>query len=120
MYADRQTDAIRKVVETTTARRARQEAYNKEHGIQPVSAAVRRARSPLLDSYRKIAQGRGRADAAAKAVADEDVSALIELLEDEMKRCAANLDFERAAELRDEVAALKKDAEARGVTVAQN
>ena len=68
----------------------------------------------------RVAQRRGKADAAAKAVADEDVNALIQLLEDEMKRAASNLEFERAAELRDEVTTLKKDAEARGVPLAQN
>ncbi len=120
LYADRATDSITKVMEITAARRQRQIAYNKEHGIEAVSAVGRRVRSPLLDSYRKIAQGRGKVEEAAKAVDDDDVVALIELLEDEMKRAAANLDFERAAQLRDEVVALKKDAEARGVLVAQN
>ncbi len=120
MYADRQTDAIRKVVEVTTERRKRQTEYNRAHGIEAVSAVAHKRRSPLLDSYRKIAQGKGKVDAAARALADEDVNSLIQLLEDEMKRAASNLDFERAAELRDEVVELKKDAAKRGVLVAQD
>jgi len=120
MYADKETDAIRKVVDVTQERRRRQIEYNRVHGIEAVSAAVRHVRSPLLDSYRKIAQGRGKAEAAAKALADEDVGALIQLLEDEMKRAAAALEFERAATLRDEIAGLKKDAEKRGVLIAPN
>jgi excinuclease ABC subunit B len=120
LYADRETDAIKSVVKVTTERRARQLAYNKEHGIEAVSATSQRRRSPLLDSYRKLARGKGPVTAAAKAVADEDVSALIELLEDEMKRAAAQLEFERAAMLRDEIAQLKKDAEKRGVVLAQS
>ncbi len=118
LYADKQTEAIRRVVETTNDRRARQIAYNQEHGIRPVSAATRRMQSPLLESYRKIARGAGKAQAAARAVEDEDVGALIELLEGEMQRAAAELEFERAATLRNEIQALKRDAAKRGVTVA--
>ena len=120
LYADRQTDAIQKVVETTRTRRERQTAYNKEHGIEAVSASVKKRRSPLLDSYRKLAKGTGPVAAAAKAVEDEDVSALVLLLEDEMKRASSLLEFERAALLRDEIAELKKEAEKRGVVLAQS
>jgi len=119
LYADRRTAAIERVVATTEARRARQVAYNAEHGIQPVSAATRRGGSPLLESYRRLARGAQRPEAAAQAVAEEDVGALIELLEGEMRRAAAELEFERAAALRDEVHALKRDAAKRGVPVPQ-
>jgi excinuclease ABC subunit B len=120
LYADKRTQAIEKVVKTTADRRARQSAYNEEHGIRPVSAATRKRASPLLESYRKIARGGAKAQAAAQAVEDEDVGALIELLEGEMRRAASELEFERAAALRDEIHALKRDAAKRGVVLAQH
>jgi excinuclease ABC subunit B len=120
LYADKRTDAIASVLKTTDERRARQTAYNQEHGISPVSAATRRRASPLLESYRKLARGSSKAEAAAKAVDDEDVVALVEMLEGEMRRAASELEFERAAMLRDEIQALRKDAAKRGVQLAQH
>ena len=87
--------------------------------FRPVSAAVRRGGSPLLESYRRLAQGSAKEKAAPGDVSDEEVGPLIELLEGQMRRAASELDFERAAALRDEIQALRKAAAKRGVPVPQ-
>ena len=102
-YADTITDSIRRTQEITLARRARQIAYNREHGITPCS--VKRSAQSSLHVY----DGSG-ADSEAVAVAEgdeEDVKAVIAELEDEMAEAAGRLEFERAALLRDQIEALK-------------
>ncbi|HEY0944860.1 MAG TPA: excinuclease ABC subunit UvrB [Opitutaceae bacterium] len=102
-YADQQTESIRRTIEITSYRRAKQLAYNQEHGITPRS--VRRAAQASLHVY----DGSGREDeqdAVAEAGA-EDVAAVIAELENEMTEAAAKLEFERAALLRDQINALR-------------
>ncbi|WP_425607082.1 excinuclease ABC subunit UvrB [Rubellicoccus peritrichatus] len=102
LYADNITDSIRKTLEVTNGRREKQEAYNAEHGITPKS--VRRAVQASLH------YGNKEADAVnvAEAAGDEDVAAVLAELETEMLEASENLEFERAAVLRDQIDALKK------------
>jgi len=102
-YADRITGSIARTLEVTAHRRERQIAYNQEHGITPRS--VRRGAQASLHTY----DGSGNRDSAAPAAAEspDDVAAVIAELEDEMQEAAEQLQFERAAVLRDQIDSLK-------------
>ncbi len=102
-YADKMTDSIRAADEITTHRRARQLDYNKEHNITP--KGVKRAVQASL--HYRIKE---KVDpiSVAEASGDEDVAVVIAELEEEMITAANNLQFERAALLRDQVEALRK------------
>lgn len=101
-YADRITESIRRTTELTNDRRAKQEAYNLEHGITPTS--VRRG---IQASLHEEGYGRDKSAALVGEAGDEDVEAVIAELEIEMDEAAAALEFERAALLRDQVKALR-------------
>ncbi len=102
-YADKITESIRRTQEITSARRAKQIAYNLEHGITPRS--VKRTAQSSLHVY----DGSGQGDDTALAAegGEEDVKAVIAELEEDMTAAAGRLEFERAALLRDQIEALK-------------
>jgi len=112
MYADKMTPAMQGAIEETERRRAKQLAYNKEHGITPetIRKAIRRGLEAELKA-RKTAR---------QAVADKeealDPAELLKQLEDDMLAAAEDLEFERAAALRDQARALKEDIEQGRVT----
>jgi excinuclease ABC subunit B len=99
LFADTVTRSMRKLIDVTQARRARQLAYNKEHGIVPRSVV-----RGIQESLGSIV--RGRAGALVAGV-DEDVALTIAQIEAEMVEAAENLEYERAALLRDQIAELK-------------
>ncbi len=101
MYADALTDSMMRAIQETNRRRAIQQAYNQEHGITPQS--VTKAVRELLDVTRapdSDASGRDIMDAEERRMA-------IDHVEEQMLEAAANLDFERAAKLRDRMLELK-------------
>ena len=108
MYADTETDSMRAALAEMARRRERQEAWNREHGITPASV------SKAIDGVPSGVCERGRAAVPAaepsapafrtQAELDERIAAL----QAEMRAAAANLDFERAAALRDQARALRK------------
>jgi excinuclease ABC subunit B len=100
-YADTITGSIAKTIEVTNARRAKQIAYNTEHGITPKS--VRRGAQASLHTY----DGSGEGEEVGVADAPDDVAAVIAELEDEMQEAAARLEFEKAAVIRDQIDSLK-------------
>ncbi len=102
-YADVITESIRKTMEAVTYRRAKQLAYNQEHGITPRS--VKRGAQSSLHVY----DGSGDRGGAEAALAEnvDDVAAVVAELEEEMQGAADRLEFERAAVLRDQIDALK-------------
>ena len=106
LYADQVTGSMQRLLDVSNDRRKRQVAYNEEHGITPRS--VKRA---VQESLGTMLQGR---EVAARVVAesggDMDVMDLARELEDEMLEASKNLDFERAALLRDQLAELKEQA----------
>lgn len=103
MYADVMTQAIRQTVEETERRRRRQMEYNREHGITPET--VRKEIKTILETvyeadYPEIPMA---AEEHAEYLAASEVPKLIERLRKEMHEAAAKLEFERAAELRDQI-----------------
>jgi len=100
-YAENITDSIRATLEITAQRREKQIAYNQSHGITPRSV-VRSAQSSL-----NVYSRRGEEVPAIAEAAPDDVAAVIAELQDEMSEAAGRLEFERAALLRDQIAALK-------------
>jgi len=101
-YADKITNSIRRTTELTNSRRAKQEAYNVEHGITPTSVS-----RGIQASLHEEGYGRDKSAALVGEAGDEDVEAVITELEIEMEEAAAALEFERAALLRDQVKALR-------------
>jgi len=99
-YADVVTESIRRTMEAVTKRRAKQMAYNQEHGITPRS--VKRGVQASLHVYDGTKQ-----DETAVAEGGEDVAAVIAELEEEMQEAANKLEFERAALVRDQINSLK-------------
>jgi excinuclease ABC subunit B len=109
LYADKITDSLRFAIDETTRRRAVQQKYNEEHGIEPAtiiksidSDLVKMANLDYLDV--PLPGQKSRLDIAG----DEDIDKAISRLTKEMKDAAKNLDFERAAEIRDKVRELKE------------
>ena len=109
MYADRITDSMRRALDETTRRRAKQVAYNTEHGITPVS--IHKAIRDMTAEFSAKAVAESKAE--YKTGKHKDVTSRSELqrviaeLEKQMKEAAKNLEFERAAALRDEMYELK-------------
>ena len=114
MYADTVTEAMARAIGETRRRRALQDAYNKEHGITPTTV-----RKEIRDVIRigkgdgeEIAAGaRDTGDAQPKRMTKKERDALIEQMTKEMKDAARQLDFERAAYLRDRIHALREAGE---------
>jgi excinuclease ABC subunit B len=106
MYADTITASMRAAIDETDRRRSAQEAYNLEHGITP--ASIVKAIDEVLSSVyeRDYVTIPARADAGALMSA-EDVEARIVDLQHQMRASAANLEFEKAAALRDEIRKLR-------------
>jgi excinuclease ABC subunit B len=103
LFADTVTGSMQALLDVSEYRRARQLAYNEEHGITPKS--VKRA---VQESLHVILQGRELEQGIVKETpSDFDLHELIRELEQEMSAAAANLEYERAALLRDQIMELK-------------
>ena len=100
MYADTITDSMFRAISETNRRRALQQAFNEEHGIHPET--VRAAVKELMSVARDV-----DADGGSQGLDDEEKRMAIERLEERMLAAAADLDFETAAKLRDQMLALK-------------
>ena len=136
MYADTITDSMREAIDETARRRSIQEAFNREHGIVPktIKKSITDVASFISEADATLeGKGRSRGDtlghgafysgadgaptegvATAEGIADElsqlppeEVSQVLQALEEEMAEAAARMDFERAAHLRDQVVALR-------------
>jgi excinuclease ABC subunit B len=107
MYADKLTNSMQRAMDETNRRRAVQQAHNKEHGIEPQSI-VKEVRD-LTDRVRAVAEG--RVEYRAARLPKAEVGFLIGELEKQMKEAAANLEFEKAALLRDQIFELRKQLE---------
>ncbi|HSH59829.1 MAG TPA: excinuclease ABC subunit UvrB [Acidimicrobiales bacterium] len=116
MYADQVTDSMRRAISETQRRRQRQQAYNAEHGIDPQT--IRKAVTDILEHLRpkegapvpgsgRRSRKRDRSDFAE--LPTDELGRLIRTLEEEMHEAAADLRFEYAARLRDEINDLKRE-----------
>jgi len=122
LYADRVTASMQAAMDETARRRARQEAYNVEHGITPESVrkSIESPLADLLDGERVIA--RTDRPALLSVPGDDEVDArtvgaTLRKLQRDMKEAAKRLEFERAAELRDRIHGLERWAVENGVVV---
>lgn len=108
MYADKITDSMSRAINETNRRRAKQVAYNEEHGIQPVGIfkAVRDLTDQLASHSVAESQGEYRVR-DGKGIPKSELNRLIDELEKQMKEAAKNLEFEKAALLRDQVFELR-------------
>ena len=108
MYADRITDSMRAAIDETGRRRAAQEAYNLEHQITPASI-VKQIDEVLGSVYERDYAGIPDVGPEPEPVMTEaEAARRVSALEREMRDAAANLDFERAAELRDRIRAIRR------------
>ena len=112
MYADQMTDAMRTAIDETNRRRAKQQAYNEKHGIIPVSIhkAIHDITERLsVDAQHAMAEKSGDYDAGKKptAIPRGELQRLISELEKQMKQAAKDLEYEKAAALRDQMYEMK-------------
>ena len=108
MYADKITDAMRDAIDETNRRRAKQVAHNQEHGIEPVS--IIKAVRDLTDQVAARAVAEPQAEYRVKGAAGlpkSEMERVIAELEKQMKEAAKNLEFEKAAVLRDQIYELR-------------
>jgi len=108
MYADVVTGSMQRAMDEIERRRAIQEGYNREHGITP--QGIKKAIKDITERVRTAAGvSEERAEYAIVNMAREDKARLVNELEKQMKKAAKNLDFERAALLRDRIVELRRD-----------
>jgi len=107
MYADTVTKSMHGAMEETQRRRRIQEAYNKEHGITP--QGIKKAIKDITERVKVVAEA--RAAYTPTPISKDEVLRLIKDLESQMRKAAKNLEFEKAALLRDRIIELRKDEE---------
>lgn len=111
MYADQVTESMQKAINETNRRRQKQLAFNKQHGIEPQT--IRKAIADIM----QVVESRLEAKTATKPVREVDLTSfppgeverLIQSLEEQMYQASQELDFEYAAELRDQIFSLKEE-----------
>jgi excinuclease ABC subunit B len=109
MYADNVTDSMRRAIDETNRRRAKQVAYNQTHGIEPRS--IVKAVRDLTDRVRKVAEER-TPYVVSREMPKDELAHLVKELEKQMKAAAAELEFEKAALLRDQIFELRQQMQA--------
>lgn len=106
MYADTVTDSMRAAIEETNRRREIQQKYNEEHGITPQT--IKKAVRDLISISKEIAAEEVKFEKDLESMDRKELEKLIGEVQKKMKRAAADLNFEAAAELRDKMVELKK------------
>lgn len=107
MYADTVTDSMRVAIQETERRRAIQEEYNREHGITPKT--IQKAVRDLISISKEVAKTEQQLTKDPESMSREELEKLIAQVQKQMKKAAADLNFEQAAELRDKMIELKKN-----------
>lgn len=106
MYADKQTDSMRNAIQETQRRREIQMKYNEEHGITPQT--IKKAVRDLISISQKVNTEEMQLEKDLESMSKEELEKLLNKVTKKMKKAAAELDFEQAAELRDKMIELKK------------
>ena len=109
MYADVITDSMSRAIDETLRRRELQEAYNKEHGITP--RTIKKAVRDLISISKEVAKTQKKLEKDMESMSRKELEELIGKVQKQMKAAAADLNFEMAAELRDQMIELKKNLE---------
>ncbi len=107
MYADRMTESMQKAIDETKRRRRIQMQYNEEHGITPQT--IKKAVRDLISTAKEVAETEAKLDKAPEDMSREELEELIAKVEKQMRAAAAELNFEMAAELRDQMVELKQN-----------
>ena len=107
MYADVITDSMRMAIDETERRRALQEQYNKEHGITPQT--IKKAVRDLISISKEVAKTEATLQKAPESMNRKELEKLIGDIQKQMKAAAAELNFEAAAQLRDQMIELKRN-----------
>lgn len=113
MYADRITDSMKRAIDETSRRREKQVAYNREHGIEPASIV-----KAIYDLTERLSEEHVMAESQAEydtgggkglveSMPGKELQRLIDELEDQMKQSARDLEYERAAIIRDQIYELR-------------
>ncbi|MCR5667027.1 MAG: excinuclease ABC subunit UvrB [Eubacterium sp.] len=106
MYADQITDSMRVAIDETARRRALQQAYNEEHNITPTT--IQKSVRDLISISKKVAAEQVQFAKDPESMDKEELDELIAKVEKQMRKASAELNFEAAAELRDQMIDLKK------------
>jgi excinuclease ABC subunit B len=106
MYADTITDSIRTTLDETARRRKIQQKYNEENGITPQT--IKKAVRDLISISKAVAKEEQTFEKDPESMSEKELTKLIASVEKSMKKAAADLNFEAAAELRDKMLNLKK------------
>jgi excinuclease ABC subunit B len=106
MYADDITPSMEKVIRETERRRNAQLAYNREHSITP--ATIEKAVRDLIERARAEKEEEKERPEAETLMSQEEAAEIIEELDRDMREAAENLEFEKAAAIRDQIAELKE------------
>ena len=109
MYADVITDSMRMAIDETERRRAIQEEYNREHNITPQT--IKKAVRDLISISQNVAETEDKLMKDPESMSREELEKLIGEIQKQMRKAAADLNFEAAAELRDKMIELKKSLE---------
>ncbi len=106
MYADRITDSMKQAIDETNRRRSIQAEHNKRHGIEPKS--IQKEVHDITEGIKAIAESRNRYNVVRKELSRSDMFKVVKDLEVQMKESAKNLQFEKAAQFRDEIFELRR------------
>ena len=106
MYADTITDSMQQTLDETARRRKIQQAYNEEHGITPQT--IKKAVRDLISISKQIAKEEQSFEKDPESMNEKELKKLIADIEKKMRKAAADLNFEAAAELRDKMKELKQ------------
>ena len=106
MYADTITDSMRRAIDETERRRTVQMKYNEEHGITPQT--IKKSVRDLISISKKVAAEELRMEKDPESMSKEELEKLIRDVSKQMRKAAAELNFEAAAELRDKMVELKQ------------
>ena len=106
MYADVMTDSMKNAIGETNRRREIQQKYNEEHGITPTT--IQKSVRELISISKEIAKEEVRFEKDPESMNPAEIGKLMDKLEKQMRKAAAELDFETAAELRDKIVDFRK------------